>query len=199
MFHRRGGTGSCSLAAMHCNPSGSSRVTRMFRAGGPAEWCSLAADTMAHPRFRGVNAGHRTVHAAFQAVEAPFRTSTAGFGSPGPCLRTSLARFRAVERRFRNRETRDESTGTRSTAFGTRENGSDLRGAARTGAAVTKKTLDPDAVQRAAHSAPARLQGLASLAAPPPPPRYNTAPRWPATIPYRSRSLPGARPGRSRR
>ena len=66
---------------------------------------------MAHPRFRGANAAHRTVHAAhrtvhaaFQAVEAPFRTSTAGFGSPGPCFRTSLARFRAVERRFRNRE-----------------------------------------------------------------------------------------------
>jgi hypothetical protein len=45
----------------------------------PAERCSLAADTMAHPRFRGPNAAHRTVHscrapdryAAFQAVEAP--------------------------------------------------------------------------------------------------------------------------------
>jgi len=111
----RGVVGLGNIRARSPGPSCCDRGPVAVRFGcSPAELCSLAANTMAHARFRGANAahrtvhaGHRTVHAAFQAVEAPFRTSSGGFGSPGPCFRTSLARFRAVERRFRNREARD--------------------------------------------------------------------------------------------
>ena len=98
---------------------------------GPAELCSLAANTMPHPRFRGANAAYRTVHATFPAVEAPFRTSSAGLGSPGPCFRTSLARFRAVEGRIRTCEAREKSSGTQNTASSAAARGAEARIAGR--------------------------------------------------------------------
>lgn len=89
-----GGHGNCSLATIHCNLSGSSRVARIFRAAGcdrgpvaarfgcdPAERCSLAANTMAHARFRGANAAHRAVHAGHRTVHAPV-TEEVGRGAP---------------------------------------------------------------------------------------------------------------------
>ena len=128
---------------MHCKSIGIFARRKNFQSRRPRRAVFACRRQDGSPALPRRECRRPDFHAAFQTVEAPFRTSTGGFGSPASYLRTSLGRFRAVERRFRNREAREESSGTRGTAFGTRKDGSDLRGPARSGAAVTKKGARP--------------------------------------------------------
>ena len=143
-----------------------------------------------HAAFETVEAPFRTSSACFGSPEPRFRTSAAGLGSPGPRFRTSaagfgspeprfrtsLARFRTVERRCRAREAREEEgvgRGTRHKVMQptVRKPVGSVRNRARSSPdqrcrlapgrrSNEEDGLDPDAVQRASHPAPAAVQDV---------------------------------------
>ena len=119
----------------------SSRRTWILRAAGPAAPCSLAADMTPHPRSRSASVGQRTVHAGQRTVHARSRTAHAGQRTLHAASRTAHAGSGTAH------------AGERTVHAGART----VHAGQRT---LLADRLDPDAVQRAAQSAPAAVQDV---------------------------------------